>query len=258
MDGFLTFDLLFYRHDPVAYCLTVLGLLASLLEGVRHWRSWCMGLGIGCVGLVASPIVTVLALGLMMEGDARTCPLWWRVPALLLFGLIPYQVWGLSVVLPLLLWPWFDDGSEAGGPSNPALAIPESAGAAIRVAVLASLLIWHDAGSMPLPAVLVAVGLAVVFLGQAIGRPGRGQRLGGVGRAELVRPCLLMALGLASGREGLDMAAGNALLAGLLDLSVQYARALLSVRCPYGPCLSAPFPPMPGLIVLWLDRKSVV
>ncbi|KXV17992.1 hypothetical protein AD934_09985 [Gluconobacter oxydans] len=201
-----------------------------------------------CVAALAavlglSPAVQAVALGVIAAQDREACPAVWSVPALLLSVLFPAQTVVVLAVLPVLFWSALvrrPDGGQEGG------AFPAVMG------VLGVSLVWHAPTAVS--AELVAgLGAAVIGL---LGRSVLGAcRPGDLG---LLRPVLLMVLVVAAQAEGLAVCSRIALEATLLDLSLLVLTAALGRVFPVLSVLRLPFPPLPGLVVLWLGIHAAL
>ncbi|MFB9942307.1 hypothetical protein [Gluconobacter oxydans] len=201
-----------------------------------------------CVAALAavlglSPVVQAVALGVLAALDREACPAVWSVPALLLSVLFPAQTFVVLAMLPVLFWSALvrrpDGGQESG-------AFPAVMG------ILGVSLVWHAPTAVS--AELVAgLGAAVIGL---LGRSVLGAcRPGDLG---LLRPVLLMVLVVAAQAEGLAVCARIALEATLLDLSLLVLTAALGRVFPVLSVLRLPFPPLPGLVVLWLGIHAAL
>ena len=174
--------------------------------------------------------------------DREACPAVWSVPALLLGVLFPAQTCVVLALLPVLFWSVLvrlRDGAPGG--AFPAV-----------MAILAVSLVWHAPGSVP--AELVA-GLGAGVIGLVVWSVLGAFRPGDLG---LFRPVLLMVLVMAAQAEGLAVCSRIALEAALLDLSLLVLTAALGVRFPVLAVLRLPFPPLPGLVVLWLGIHAAL
>ena len=201
----------------------------------------CLATLAAVLGLL--PAVQAVALGVIAAQDREACPAVWSVPALLLSALFPAQTFVVLAVLPVLFWSSLvrRSGGEQEGGSFPAV-----------MGILGVSLVWHAPAAAS--AELVAgVGAAVIGL---LGRSVLGAcRPGDLG---LLRPVLLMVLVVAAQAEGLAVCARIALEATLLDLSLLVLTAALGRVFPVLSVLRLPFPPLPGLVVLWLGIHAAL
>lgn len=233
-----------FHFDPVSLSLAVL-IVPACLQAVQPGQAWRTA--VLCVAALAavlalSPAVVAVAIGVIAALDREACPAVWSVPALLLGVLFPAQTCVVLALLPVLFWSVLvrrRDGASGG-------AFPAVMG------VLGVSLVWHAPGSVA--AELVAgLGAGVVGL---VGWSVLGAfRPGDLG---LLRPALLMVLVMAAQAEGLAVCARIALEATLLDLSLLVLTAALGVRFPVLAVLRLPFPPLPGLVVLWLGIHAAL
>ncbi|WP_231878143.1 hypothetical protein [Gluconobacter albidus] len=188
--------------------------------------------------LALSPAVLAVALGVIAAQERDACPAVWSVPVLLLSVLFPAQTPVLLGLLPVLFWP--------------ALVRRRDGGCCAVMSILGVSLVWH--ASDVVSAELVA-GLGLCVLG-LIGWSVLGaHRPGNLG---LLRPVLLVVLVVAAQAEGLAVCARIALEATLLDLATLALTASLGLRFPMLAVLRLPFPPLPGLVVLWLGIHAAL
>ncbi|MFT8325971.1 hypothetical protein [Gluconobacter oxydans] len=201
-----------------------------------------------CVAALAavlgvSPAVQAVALGVIAAQDREACPAVWSVPALLLSVLFPAQTFVVLAVLPVLFWSALvrrPDGGQEGGAFSAVMGI------------LGVSLVWHAPAAVSVELV-AGLGAAVIGL---LGRSVLGAcRPGDLG---LLRPVLLMVLVVAAQAEGLAVCARIALEATLLDLSLLVLTAALGRVFPVLAVLRLPFPPLPGLVVLWLGIHAAL
>lgn len=188
--------------------------------------------------LSMSPAVLAVALGVIVAQEREACPAVWTVPALLLSVLFPAQTFVLLGLLPVLFWP--------------ALVRRQGGACPAVMSLLGVSLVWHEPAAVP--AELVAgLGAAVIGLvGWSVLGASRPGNLG------LLRPVLLMVLVVAAQAESLAVCARIALEALLLDLVLLVLTAALGRRFPVLAMLRLPFPPLPGLVVLWLGIHAAL
>ncbi|GEC59979.1 hypothetical protein GOX01_03100 [Gluconobacter oxydans] len=234
-----------FHVDPVSLCLAFLAVPACVqaMQPGRAGRAVVLCVAALAAVLGLSPAVQAVALGVIAAQDREACPAVWSVPALLLSVLFPAQTVVVLAVLPVLFWSALvrrPDGGQEGG------AFPAVMG------VLGVSLVWHAPAAVS--AELVAgLGAAVIGL---LGRSVLGAcRPGDLG---LLRPVLLMVLVVAAQAEGLAVCARIALEATLLDLSLLVLTAALGRVFPVLSVLRLPFPPLPGLVVLWLGIHAAL
>ncbi|WP_349291907.1 hypothetical protein [Gluconobacter sp. Dm-73] len=188
--------------------------------------------------LALSPAVLAVALGVIAAQERDACPAVWSVPVLLLSVLFPAQTPVLLGLLPALFWP--------------ALVRRKDEGCSAVMSILGVSLVWHAPGAV---SVELVAGLGVCVLG-LIGWSVLGaHRPGNLG---LLRPVLLMVLVVAAQNEGLAVCARIALEAALLDLAMLVLTASLGPWFPVMAVLRLPFPPLPGLVVLWLGIHAAL
>lgn len=201
-----------------------------------------------CVAALAavlglSPAVQAVALGVIAAQDREACPAVWSVPALLLSVLFPARTFVVLAMLPVLFWSALvrrPDGGQEGG-TSPAV-----------MGILGVSLVWHAPTAVP-SELVAGLGAAVIGL---LGRSVLGAcRPGDLG---LLRPVLLTVLVVAAQAEGLAVCARIALEATLLDLSLLVLTAALGRAFPVLSVLRLPFPPLPGLVVLWLGIHAAL
>nr|WP_294916413.1 hypothetical protein [uncultured Neokomagataea sp.] len=237
----------FITRDAVSYCLAVPGVCAALGD-VRRARGVLLLLCVVGVGLLTSPLLAALLLGIVTAFGASGAPPWWQVIALVLLVLLPGQVWGCVAVLPVLFWPWL-----VGEKATTRAALSREGSVAPCMAALAALVVWHGAASAPLCAVLLCCAMAVLLVLRTV----QGV-VTDFAAAGMVRPALLVALAAAAQHEGLDTAGQGAIIAAVLDLAVQWLRSWPVQSLSVAYALSAPFPPMPGFIVLWVGVHAAL
>ncbi|MFT8489884.1 MAG: hypothetical protein ABF672_05000 [Gluconobacter oxydans] len=234
-----------FHVDPVSLCLAFLVVPACVqaMQPGRAGRAVVLCVAALAAVLGLSPAVQAVALGVIAAQDREACPAVWSVPALLLSVLFPAQTFVVLAVLPVLFWSALvrrPDGGQEGGAFSAVMGI------------LGVSLVWHAQAAFS--AELVAgLGAAVIGL---LGRSVLGAcRPGDLG---LLRPVLLMVLVVAAQAEGLAVCARIALEATLLDLSLLVLTAALGRMFPVLAVLRLPFPPLPGLVVLWLGIHAAL
>ncbi|WP_408873065.1 hypothetical protein [Gluconobacter roseus] len=208
------------------------------MEAGRGARSVVICIAALAAILALSPAVLAVALGVIVALDREACPAVWTVPALLLSVLFPAHTFVLLVLLPVLFWSSLRRRRDGACPAV--------------MSILAVSLIWHAPSAVP--AELVAgLGAAVCGLvGWSVLGASRPGNLG------LLRPVLLMVLVVAAQAESLVVCARIALEALLLDLALLMLTAALGRRFPMLAVLRLPFPPLPGLVVLWLGIHAAL
>ncbi|WP_068168967.1 hypothetical protein [Neokomagataea thailandica] len=237
----------FITRDVVSYCLAAPSICAALGD-MRRVRGVALLVCVLGVGLLTSPLVSALLLGGVTVFGVSGAPPWWRVISLIIFALLPGQVWGCAAVLPVVFWPWL---AEEKATTRAAL----SRGGSVPpgMAGLAALLVWHSAASAPLCTVVLCCLMAVVLAMRTV----QGV-VTDVAAAGMVRPALLVALSAAAQHEGLDQTGQGAIMAAVLDLVVQWLRSWPVKYIGVASVLAAPFPPMPGFIVLWVGVHAAL